>query len=172
MSKFIGYFLDRWLGWALFSSALMLGIAHAFETFGGYSPCTLCLHQRTVYWAAGGIALAGMILTARGDLQKFRWAFNIALALTFAIGMGIAIYHSGAEWKWWPGPTTCASAGGKVDINALAAIANGTAKVKPPSCDEAAWRLFGISMAGYNVLISLKLTVLSLMAANGRRQFA
>lgn len=172
MSKLIGYFLDRWLGWALFSSVLMLAIAHAFETFGGYAPCTLCLHQRAVYWAAAGLALTGMVVTSRGDLQKFRWAFNLALALTFAVGMGIAIYHAGAEWKWWPGPTTCASAGGKVDINALAAIANGTAKIKPPSCDEAAWRLFGISMAGYNVLISLKLTVLSLMAANGRRQFA
>lgn len=172
MSKFIGYFLDRWLGWALFSSALMLAIAHAFETFGGYAPCTLCLHQRTVYWAAGAIALAGMVLTSRSGMERFRWAFNIALALAFAIGMGIAIYHSGAEWKWWPGPTTCASSGGKVDLGALAAIAEGTAKIKPPSCDEAAWRLFGISMAGFNVLISLKLTVLSLMAATSRRQFA
>ena len=172
MSKFIGYFLDRWLSWALFSSALMLALAHAFETFGGYAPCTLCLHQRTVYWVAGSVALAGMALTSRGGLSRFRWSFNIALALIFAVGMGIAIYHSGAEWKWWPGPTTCASSGGKVDLNALAAIANGTAKIRPPACDEAAWRLFGISMAGYNVLVSLKLTVLSLMAATSRRQFA
>ena len=172
MSKFIGYFLDRWLSWALFSSALMLALAHAFETFGGYAPCTLCLHQRTVYWVAGSVALAGMALTSRGGLSRFRWAFNIALALIFAVGMGIAIYHSGAEWKWWPGPTTCASSGGKVDLNALAAIANGPAKIRPPACDEAAWRLFGISMAGYNVLVSLKLTVLSLMAATSRRQFA
>ncbi len=172
MSKFIGYFLDHWLGWALVSSALMLAIAHAFETFGGYAPCTLCLHQRTVYWAAGAIALAGLALTSRGDLQRFRWAFNIALALTFAIGMGVAIYHSGAEWKWWPGPTTCASSGGRVDLSALAAISNGTAKIKPPACDVAAWRLFGISMAGYNVLISLKLTVLSLIAASNRRSFS
>lgn len=172
MSKFIGFILDRWLGWALFSSALMLALAHGFETFGGYAPCTLCLYQRAVYWVAGGLALTGLAVTASRDLRKFRWAFNLALALTFAVGMGIAIYHAGAEWKWWPGPTTCASTGGKVDISALTAIADGTAKIKPPACDEAAWRLLGVSMAGYNVLISLKLTLLSLMAANGRWRFA
>ncbi|OXE36694.1 MAG: disulfide bond formation protein B [Phenylobacterium zucineum] len=171
MSKFIGYFTDRWLSWALLSSALMLAIAHGFETFGGYAPCSLCLQQRTVYWVAGAIAIIGLILTSRRDLQRFRGGFNGMLALTFAVGMVLALYHAGAEWKWWPGPTTCASAGGKVDLAALAAIADGTAKIKPPACDQAAWRLFGLSMAGYNVLISLKLSLLSLMAAFSRRSF-
>lgn len=172
MTKLIRSVVDHWLFWALFAAALMLAIAHAFETFGGYAPCTLCLRQREVYWVAGTVALAGALATRLPSLGKIRWLFDAALALIFAVGVGYAVYHSGAEWKWWPGPTTCSGTGAAVNLDSLAAIANGTAKIKPPACDEAAWRMLGLSMAGWNVLISLKLTILSLMAVFADRKRA
>ena len=169
MLKPLNLFLDRWLLWALFSSALMLAIAHAFETFGGYAPCTLCLRQREVYWLAGSVAVVGLVVEQLSPLKRWVWLFQAALALIFAVGMAVAVYHSGAEWKFWPGPTTCASTGAAVSLDSLTAIANGTAKIKPPACDEAAWRFLGISMAGWNALISLELAVLSALAALGFR---
>jgi disulfide bond formation protein DsbB len=172
MTKLIRAVVDRWLFWALGASALMLATAHAFETFGGYAPCTLCLRQREVYWVAGTVALAGALATRMPSAARIRWLFDAALALIFAIGVGYAVYHSGAEWKWWPGPTTCASTGASVNLDSLAAIANGTAKVQRPACDQAAWRFLGLSMAGWNALVSLKLVFWSVWAALSDRKRA
>ncbi len=164
MSAFLRVFRDHWLFWALLASALMLAIAHAFETFGGYAPCTLCLRQREAYWIAGTIALAGILVTRLPTQRRLRWVFDAAVALAFAYSLYLAIYHAGAEWKFWPGPTTCSGGGGKVSLDALSALADGTTKVKPPACDQAAWRMFGLSMAGWNALISLKLLAWSVIA--------
>ena len=155
--------------WALFASALMLAIAHAFETFGGLAPCILCLKQREVYWAAGAIAIAGVVVGYTPWRALGPRLVCAALAVTFLVGMGIAIWHAGAEWKFWPGPAACALNRVKVTAADLAAALSGV-KSHGPSCEEAAWRLFGISMAGYNVLISLKLAILSGLAA--KRRFA
>lgn len=164
MKTFIDSVLKRWFAWALFGCVVMLAGAHGFETFGGYAPCTLCLRQREVYWVAGAVALVGLAASQLKGFAAFRWWTDLVLAVVFAVGLYYAIYHAGAEWKWWPGPTTC-SGGGKVNLSALAAIADGTAKIRPPACDQAPWRLFGLSMAGWNVLVSLKLMVLSAWAA-------
>ena len=157
----------HWLCWALLASALMLAIAHAFERFGGLPPCLLCLKQREVYWAAMAVAAVGI---GAGYLFKkplVTRLFCAALAVVFLYGMGLATWHAGAEWKWWPGPEACAidknasfSAGG---INDLL----GGAEQKMPACDVALWHFLGLSMAGWNVLISLKLAVLSALAALG-----
>ena len=164
MMKLIRAVLDQWLLWALFSAALMLAIAHGFETFGGLAPCTLCLKQREVYWVAGTVALVGAVVVRLSGFARWRWLFEAALAVVFAVGLFYAVYHAGAEWKFWPGPTTC-SGGGKVDLSALAAVAKGTVRVKPPACDQAAWVFLGLSMAGWNALISLKLLFYSAWAA-------
>lgn len=157
----------RWPWWALFASALMLAIAHAFERFGGLSPCLLCLKQREVYWAAMGVAAAGIAAGLVFKRPVVTRVFCAVLALVFLYGVGLATWHAGAEWKWWPGPEACAidknatfSAGG---INDLL----GGAEQKLPSCEVALWRFLGLSMAGWNVLISLKLAVLSALAALG-----
>jgi disulfide bond formation protein DsbB len=142
----------------------MLAIAHAFETFGGLAPCTLCLRQREIYWAAGTVALAGAVVVRLSGYARWRWLFEAALAAIFAGGVFYAVYHAGAEWKFWPGPTTC-SGGGKVDLSSLAAVASGAVRVKPPACDQAAWVFLGLSMAGWNALISLKLVFWSAWAA-------
>jgi disulfide bond formation protein DsbB len=172
MMKLIRAILDPWLLWALFSAALMLAIAHAFETFGGLAPCTLCLKQREVYWVAGTVALVGSVVVRLSGFARWRWAFEAALTVIFAVGLFYAIYHAGAEWKFWPGPTTCSGGGAKVDISTLAAVASGTVRVKPPACDQAAWVFLGLSMAGWNALISLKLMVYSAWATVRHRASA
>ena len=154
----------HWLLLALATSAAMLAIAHGFETFGHMAPCTLCLRQREVYWIALVVAGSGVIVSHVPRLERFTRLFGAALALIFLVGMATAVYHAGAEWKWWPGPTTCASTGGGVSAAALASLLHG-AKVSAPHCDEAAWRFLGLSMAGWNVLISLKLAVYSVIFA-------
>jgi disulfide bond formation protein DsbB len=152
--------LARWPLFAALASAAMLAIAHAFERFGGLAPCTLCLRQREVYWVALAVGLVGFAL-ARWPAMR-RW-IALALAAIFLVGCGVAVYHAGAEWKFWPGPQACASTGGAVSAGDLMAALGGG--VKPPACDEAAWVFLGLSMAGWNALISLVLAGLSLAAA-------
>jgi disulfide bond formation protein DsbB len=157
-------FFDRWRLVALLASAGMLAIAHGFQTFGGYAPCTLCLRQREVYWAALGLSAAFMFLVRLPGGPRWREATCWVLGLVFLVGVGVAAYHAGAEWKFWPGPTTCASTGAGVSVGDMEAFLKG-AEVRPPACDEAVWVFAGLSMAGWNAVISLGLVVLSVMAA-------
>ena len=155
--------LRHWPVWALLASAALLAIAHAFQAFGGLEPCTLCLQQRDVYWTAMAVAAAALVAArtpARGILRPL---FAMLLVGVFATGAAIAARHAGAEWKWWPGPQTCSGSGGAVDAAALAGLLHG-AKVAAPRCDEAAWRFLGLSMAGWNFLVSLGLAGLSALA--------
>jgi disulfide bond formation protein DsbB len=161
----INALLDRWRFCALIASAAMLAIAHAFQTFEGLAPCHLCLKQREVYWAAIGLALFSMILVRARDDRRVRAAADALLGLLFLAGCGIAVFHAGAELKFWPAPASCSSAGvAAVSAADLQALMNG-AKIKPPACDQAPWIFLGISMAGWNALISLGLAGLSAWAA-------
>src|SRR3954470_5496264 len=101
--QLIDFNLRFWLWAALLSSALMLAIAHAFETFGGLAPCILCLQQRDVYWTAMGVAAVGLALGFTPAGRRFERLFAAGLGVIFLVGMGIAIRHAGAEWGWWPG---------------------------------------------------------------------
>ena len=158
--------MRRWSLWAAAASAVMLAVAHAFQTFGGLEPCILCLRQREIYWAALAVGLIGY---AGARLAKAPpWTNRAAAALlaaVFLLGAGVAAYHAGAEWKWWPGPAACGAGSGQgasaADMTALL----GGAKIAAPRCDEAAWVFLGLSMAGWNVLISLLLAGLSACAA-------
>jgi disulfide bond formation protein DsbB len=157
-------FLARWRLVAVLVSAAMLATAHAFETFGGYQPCTLCLRQREVYWTALGLGAAFMILVRMPGGPRWREATCWVLGLIFAVGVGVAVYHAGAEWKFWPGPATCASTG-TGDIAAGLQDFLAGEKIRPPACDEAAWVFAGLSMAGWNAVASAVLVILSVMAA-------
>lgn len=159
--------LGNWLVTAGLASAGMLGAAHAFETFGGLLPCHLCFVQRDVYWVAASVAALGLVLTSR----RVDWAkrtATILLALIFLTGAGIAAYHAGVEWKWWPGPSSC-SGGGAVNAGDISRFLAGD-KARAPQCDQAAWVWLGLSMAGWNCLISLGLAGLSGLAVRRGRQ--
>jgi disulfide bond formation protein DsbB len=149
---------------AALASGLMLAIAHGFETFGGLAPCMLCLKQREVYWAALVVGLAGTVLYRLTGSERARRGAAALLTVIFLYGAYLAAFHAGAEWKWWPGPTTCSGAGGTVSLQSMTDLLNG-AKVKPPRCDEAAWVWLGLSMAGWNCIVSLTLAGFSAASA-------
>jgi disulfide bond formation protein DsbB len=169
MPSVIDPVLRRWPAWALLVSAAMLAIAHAFQSFGGLQPCTLCLQQRDVYWTAMAVAAVALAASLTPLRARVGPLFILALAGVFAVGAFIAARHAGAEWKWWPGPATCSGGGGGVSAQALAALMHG-AKVAAPRCDEASWRMLGLSMAGWNFLASIGFAGLSLTAWLGSRR--
>lgn len=132
-------------------AATILG-AYFFQYALGLPPCPLCLDQRIPYYIAIPVALVtavGASLGAPG--WRLRMGFAL-LAAAMLVGAGLGVYHAGIEWKFWQGPTECSGAlpplGGNIDL--LKQVQT-TSVVR---CDEAAWRLFGLSLAGYNVLIS------------------
>ncbi len=152
---------------ALTSVAALATIASAlaFEHLGGYTPCALCLVQRYAYFA--GVPLAAIaFLLARA--QRFAPA-ALVLALCgigFLINAGIGVYHSGIEWKWWPGPQAC-SAGALAPLSGNLLEALETARAV--SCSDAPWRLMGLSFAGWSVVISFGLALLSFLGMRNAR---
>jgi disulfide bond formation protein DsbB len=167
MSALLRPFLDRWRFVALLISSAMLATAHAFQTFGGLAPCELCLKQRTVYWVAVGVSAVAMVVVRMPGGPRWREATCWLLALVFAASVGVAGYHAGVEWKFWPGPASC-SGGGTVSMAALKDLLNGGG-VKMPNCDKPAWVMAGVSMAGWNALASMVFTALSVAAAMRER---
>ena len=163
MIKRLHPILDLWPLVAAAASAAMLAVAHAFETFGGLAPCELCYRQREVYWVALAVGLAGYLVSRLVRPAATRRIACALLLAVFLFGAGLAAYHAGVEWKWWPGPTTCTGGAGGVDAGAMADLLAGK-KIRPPSCDKAAWIWLGLSMAGWNALASLGLGGLSLAA--------
>lgn len=155
-----------WTGFALLASLGLLAAAHAFERFGDLAPCNLCLKQREVYWAAvvvAGIATAWALISRASRGTPRIAAF--LLACVFATGAVTAGFHAGGELDWWELPAACAG-GGAADLESLTALALGVGtESRPVMCDAVAWRFLGISMAGWNTLISAALALFSLLAA-------
>jgi disulfide bond formation protein DsbB len=158
-------FVDCALVVAALASAALLAGAHLFQLFG-YAPCELCLDQREAHWTALGIAAAALALSFGARARRAAAAGAGALALVYLISAGLAGYHAGVEHGFWPGPATC-SGGGAVEIDAQSLGAALDAGAPPPSCDAAAWRLFGVSMAGYNMLASAALSGVTALASFG-----
>jgi len=140
----------------------MLGVAHGFETFGHLPPCELCLHQREGYWIALAVAVVGVVAS------KLRRSpprvFALLLGLIFLGEAGLAAYHAGVEWHWWPGPASCTGGHGVVKPSDMLALLKGV-RMTVVQCDQAAWRWLGLSMAGWNALAALSLALASLAAA-------
>ena len=147
-----------WLLAAAIASAAMLGIAHAFQTFGHLAPCELCLRQRDGYWVALVIGLAGF--AAARVRPSTATAMATVVGLVFLVEAGLAAYHAGVEWRWWPGPTSCTGGHGAVSASDMAHLLTG-ARFNLVQCDQAAWRFLDLSMAGWNALIALALAVVS-----------
>ena len=155
-----------WTAFALAASLAMLGAAHAFERFAGLSPCNLCLKQREVYW--GAVAVAGVATLWAVVSRASRGTPRIASFLLFVVfltGAATATFHAGGELKWWALPALCAG-GGSADLESLTSLALGTGPaVRIAMCDAVTWSFLGLSMAGWNALISAALAGFSLLAA-------
>ena len=155
-----------WTAFALAISLAMLGAAHAFERFAGLAPCNLCLKQREVFWGAVAVSLIATVWTIVS--QARRGTPRIAAFLLFAgfsTGAITAGFHAGGELKWWSLPATC-SGGGVADLEALTSLALGVGEpTRIAMCDAVTWSFLGLSMAGWNMLISAALAAFSLVAA-------
>lgn len=156
----------RWPLMALLAAAAMLATAHAFERLLYLAPCPLCYTQRHVYWAAGALALLAVVFHWRGAPPRLMAAFCLLLGVAFLAGAGVAGYHSLVEWKILPPPAGCAA--GNIDLGGDLWDRLGK-PVAVASCADALWRFptmeFGLSMAGWNFLVSLGLAALSFFAA-------
>jgi disulfide bond formation protein DsbB len=140
-------------------AATMLVFAFAFEAFGGLRPCELCWWQRWAWLAALPPAIAAWLAPGRLPAALLGLA-----ALAVLAGAGIAFFHVGVELHWWRGTAACGSTGPAASVEELARQLRGQPVVR---CDEVSWSLFGISMAGWNGLISF-VAGLAALAVAGR----
>lgn len=153
---------------ALLLSTGVILTALGFEYIGGYSPCPLCLMQRYAYYAGTPLLFLALVLVATDRPGLARLVFAV-VALGFLANTSLGVYHAGAEWKFWPGPATCAAGSGDLATSA-GSLLKDLERVHVIRCDEAAWRFLGLSFAGWNVLVSLFLCAISLRAALAARQ--
>jgi disulfide bond formation protein DsbB len=140
----------------LLTATATIAAAWAFQIIGGYAPCPLCLEQRWPYYAVIPI---GIILLLAGDRELLLRSGLLLIALIMIAGAALAVYHAGIEWRWWQGPQACSGGAGLTgtlpDLSNLSVV----------RCDEAALRILGLSLAGWNALISLLIAGLALAAA-------
>ncbi len=140
--------------------AAVLGGALLFQYAGGLYPCALCFAQRWPYYFAIGLAVLALSLTGDPGARDTVRALFLVIALVFVGGATLAGYHVGVEQQWWPGTNAC---GGGLNARGLSLEELRKRLLDQPivRCDRPAWTLFGISLAGFNVAISLGLAALS-----------
>jgi disulfide bond formation protein DsbB len=147
-------------GLAFLLGLAAITIAWASQLFGGLVPCELCLEQRIAYYI--GLPILALILLAWNRLPLAVWYAGLAVvAAVFAWSTYMGAYHAGVEWGFWPGPTACTGTGLDIDFGDLNNI-NGN-RVVP--CDAVQFRLLGISLAGFNALVSLAIVALLALSA-------
>ena len=144
------------IGLATAGSAALLAGAFAFQYIGGLAPCVLCIWQR---WPHGAAVVIGILALMLGN--RILPMLGAAAAATAA---GIAAFHVGVEQKWWEGLTSCTA--GSIEGISTADLLNPDVIVAAPvRCDAIAWQLAGVSMAGWNMILSAVLVGIWLLAA-------
>ena len=133
--------------------------AFAFQA-AGYAPCELCLKERLPYYAGIALAVVTLALAWRGPVPLAR-AGLVLLALLFLFSAGFGVYHAGVEWKFWPGPTDCTGAVARPMSNAD--FLQQLQSVHVVRCDAVAIRILGLSLAGWNAIVSLLIAGVALM---------
>jgi len=153
-------------GLAALASAGLLAAVFAMEYLGGLAPCKLCLLQR---WPHGAVILLGLAAVVPALPGAARRALLGLIALSFAATAGIGVYHAGVEYGWFAGPSACT---GTVGGSTLEELRRNLMAAPVVRCDEVPWALFGISLAGYNALVSAALAGFAGWAAIARRKTA
>ena len=139
-------------------SALMLG-ALGSQYIGGLYPCEMCYWQRWPHDAA--IVLALFAFGTR--VNKASHVLVALAALAIMVSGGIGVFHAGVEYGWWPGITTCSTTAAGVSLEDIM-------RAPVVRCDVPQWTLLGLSLAGYNAIISLGAgaVILGLLRRAGR----
>ncbi|WP_423066375.1 disulfide bond formation protein B [Devosia sp. CN2-171] len=146
--------------WLLATISFVLGLATiagawGSQIFGGLVPCELCLEQRFAYY--WGLPVLALILIFWNRLPRTVWFIAMAIALLiFVWSTYMAGHHAGVEYGFWPGPTACSGIGVEVSFEDLSNI-NAT-RVVP--CDAIQFEILGVSLAGFNAIISAAIVLM------------
>ena len=153
-----------------FIAADTLAGAWFFQLVLDIRPCPLCLEQRYAYYLALPLGVL-VALAASRDVSRPVLVLGLAILALAALGnAGLGAYHAGVEWKFWQGPTDCTGTIG--NLGSAGNLLERLDTVKVIRCDEVQWRFLGLSLAGYNVLISLlmaAIAALGMVALQGRK---
>ena len=152
----------------LIALAALLTLGAAWTVQGlGYTPCELCLAERYAYYAGAPLAGLAAFLASRSAHGAAR-AVIALIALIFLANAALAFYHVGVEQRWWPGPTACTGAlKGAIDVNDLMKSLNSERVV---SCDVVQLRILGLSLAGWDAVISAALAAYAADAARLKKE--
>jgi disulfide bond formation protein DsbB len=150
-------------------AAATLAGAWFFQLVLDIRPCPLCLEQRYAYYLAIPLGALVALAAARGAPRAVLLASLAILALAALGNAALGAYHAGVEWGLWKGPTECT--GPIVNFGSAADLLKRLDTVKVIRCDEVQWRFLGLSLAGYNVLISLLMAAVAALgiAKSARR---
>jgi disulfide bond formation protein DsbB len=151
---------------ALTAALAIAGIAVAtlagawfFQLVLDIRPCPLCLEQRYAYYLALPL---GLVVAFAASRQAPRAVLLAGLAILLVAALAnawLGAYHAGVEWKFWQGPTDCTGPVG--NLGSAGSLLERLDTVKVIRCDEVQWRFLGLSLAGYNVLISLLMAAIA-----------
>lgn len=152
-------------GLALILAVAAIATALGFEHIGGFEPCPLCLQQRWAFYAGIPALFVALVLIG-AERPRLATLVFFLVALAFLANTGLATYHAGVEWKFWPGPDTCAPTPGALKpLGGGGSLVESLSTTRVVRCDEAAWRWLGLSFAGWNVIGSFVIFVAALLAA-------
>ena len=140
------------------SSATLAG-AWYFQLVLKILPCSLCLEQRISYYVVVPLSLLMVIAALVRAPRKLLTVGFVAIIVAILCGAALAAYHAGVEWHFWVGATDCS--GPLSDLTEKGPLLDQLHSVSVVRCDQASWRLLGISLAGYNVPISLALAAIA-----------
>jgi disulfide bond formation protein DsbB len=157
------YFRDvhasRAAGLILLIAAATIAGAWIFQAFG-IAPCELCLSERIPYYVGIPVAALTLIFALRESKALMLVGF-ILLFLIFAFSAGFGIYHAGVEWHFWEGPTACTGST-MTKATSMQDFLHQLQTVKVVRCDAVAIRILGLSLAGWNAVISAVLAIIAI----------
>ncbi len=134
------------------SLATLLG-AWSFQYALGYLPCHLCLEERIPYYVIIPLSLIVAVAARTRAPRALIVIGLVVLGVAALCGAALGVYHAGVEWGLWAGPSDCT--GSLSDLKSGGSLYDQLDSIRVVPCDRAAWRFLGISLAGYNALISL-----------------
>ena len=144
------------------AGALTIAGAWFFQLVIGLKPCPMCLEQRWPYYIGIPLALVVALAAWRRAPRTVVTVGLLALAALMLWNTYMGAFHAGVEWKLWAGPAECT---GTPEFHGPGGLLNRLQNITITRCDEAAWRFLGLSLAGYNAIISLALTLVAAVGA-------
>ena len=141
----------------LLSCSIILLVVYYLEYFLDLKPCILCIYQRIPYFFAIFLAIIFLFL----EDYKFHKIFYYLYSITFLSSLLLAIYHFGIENNFWSAFTSCEI--NDSYIKDKSNLKEYLLEKEFVSCSKVNFSLLGISLVGYNIIISLFLLILSLL---------